>query len=399
MHICFTPIDFHTREGGGGIASYVRVMAEALLRRGHRVTVVAVGRRPETGEGGDPRRDFRVVWAPIPGVHWYLSKLLPENNPAVLPLRELEWSVAVYRALLKISREDPIDVVEGVEGGNSWVHWGKKWPLVVRLHGERYVFAKYSGRPLHSGIRLLRRLELSYLRKADRVTSPSRFQANEMAGAMKWPADRIEVIPNPVSPWFLARAEKAGDKRASEEAVVLYTGRIEFSKGTIPLLESVPAVAKAVPRVRFVIAGGRHPSIDDRTLERLLAENGRGRHVEILGHVPWKSLVDWYRAASLFVMPSYMETFGISCLEAMAFGLPVVASNTSALPEVVEDGVTGLLVPPGDPDALARAVIRLLGDPDLRRRLGEAGRKRVMERFGVERIVTSMLAVYRSVAE
>jgi glycosyltransferase involved in cell wall biosynthesis len=96
----------------------------------------------------------------------------------------------------------------------------------------------------------------------------------------------------------------------------------------------------------------------------------------------------------VFVMPSYYETFGISCLEAMAFGLPVVATRAGGLPEVVEDGVTGLLVPPGDTHALAEAIGRLLRDPDLRRRLGEAGRERVLARFTAEHVVKEMIPVY-----
>jgi glycosyltransferase involved in cell wall biosynthesis len=96
-------------------------------------------------------------------------------------------------------------------------------------------------------------------------------------------------------------------------------------------------------------------------------------------------------------MPSFYETFGISVIEAMAFGLPVVATRAGGLPEVVEDGVTGILVPPGDSEALAEAQLRLLLDPDLRRRMGQAGRERVQSEFTVDRIVSQMLDVYHSV--
>ena len=95
--------------------------------------------------------------------------------------------------------------------------------------------------------------------------------------------------------------------------------------------------------------------------------------------------MDYYQRAALLVMPSFYESFGIACLEAMAFGLPVVATRVGGLPEVIEDGVTGLLVPPGDADALAQAMIRLLSDADLRRRMGQAGRERVLKEFTTER--------------
>jgi glycosyltransferase involved in cell wall biosynthesis len=117
----------------------------------------------------------------------------------------------------------------------------------------------------------------------------------------------------------------------------------------------------------------------------------------MVGHVPWQNLADLYRRASVFVMPSYYETFGISVIEAMAFGLPVVATKAGGLPEVVEDGVTGILVPPGDSEALGDALLRLLLDPVLRARMGQAGRERVRSEFTVDRIVAQTLDVYQSV--
>ena len=96
-------------------------------------------------------------------------------------------------------------------------------------------------------------------------------------------------------------------------------------------------------------------------------------------------------------MPSYYEAFGISVIEAMAFGLPVVATTAGGLPEVVDDGVTGILVPPGDSQALSDALMRLLRDPDLRRRMGRAGQERVRSEFTVDQIVPKTLAVYESV--
>jgi len=117
----------------------------------------------------------------------------------------------------------------------------------------------------------------------------------------------------------------------------------------------------------------------------------------MLGHVPWSELIKWYRKASIFVMPSYYETFGISAMEAMAFGLPVVATRAGGLSEVVEDGVTGFLVPPGDSQAVAEAIIRLLRDQNLRRRMGEAGRKRVLDEFTVDRVLVQTLNVYDAI--
>jgi glycosyltransferase involved in cell wall biosynthesis len=170
-----------------------------------------------------------------------------------------------------------------------------------------------------------------------------------------------------------------------------------LNKGTLDLLRSVDRVASRFPDVEYVIAGARHNSINDQTLARMLGTNGKRDKVRLLGHVAWKELGEWYRRASVFVMASHYETFGISVIEAMAFGLPVIATNVGGLPEVVEDGVTGILVPPRDVEALSEAVLRLLSDQDLRDRLGRAGRERVLNRFQPEQIVEQTLDVYARV--
>jgi len=179
---------------------------------------------------------------------------------------------------------------------------------------------------------------------------------------------------------------------------VLYTGRVAYVKGTLVLLDAVPMITRQCPQTRFVVAGARHTSIDDLTLNRLLQVGEVARHVDMLGHVSWRELTECYRKASIFVLPSYYETGGLSAIEAMAFGLPVVASRTGGLPEVVEDGVTGILVPPGDSKALAEAVVLLLHDPALRRRLGQAGRQRVLDEFTLDRVLPQTLNVYQSLS-
>ena len=102
----------------------------------------------------------------------------------------------------------------------------------------------------------------------------------------------------------------------------------------------------------------------------------------------------WLERADVFVHPARWEGFGLVLLEAMLAGLPVVASEVSSVPEIVADGETGLLVPPGEPDALARAVTAVLADAARRAALGEAGRTRAHERFSVARMAERTLEVY-----
>jgi glycosyltransferase involved in cell wall biosynthesis len=123
----------------------------------------------------------------------------------------------------------------------------------------------------------------------------------------------------------------------------------------------------------------------------LAAELGIADRTHVLGRVEPR---DWLERADAFAHTSRWEGFGIVLLEAMLAGLPIVATNVSAIPEIVVDGETGILVPPGDHDGIAAGLARLLSDPSLRGRLGEAGRARAHAEFSVERMTARTVEFY-----
>ena len=166
-------------------------------------------------------------------------------------------------------------------------------------------------------------------------------------------------------------------------------GRLEPVKGLETLLEAFSALAPAHPDLRLEIAGR---GSCEPELRASAARMGLADRVDFLG---WREDVAALHARwRMFAQPSRHEGFGLAALEAMASGLPVVASATGGLPELVEDGRTGLLAPAGDATALARQLDRLLTDDRLRERLGAAGRQRAAERFGVAAMVAGIEAVY-----
>jgi glycosyltransferase involved in cell wall biosynthesis len=398
VHIGFvTPESPTDPSRGGGIAAYLRAIIPGLIGAGHRVTVIANAR--EAGVEQSCGGALKVVHVRLPSLHWYLARLPWCARTIVLPLRQIEWSSTFHRAARRVFRYDPPDVLESTDLGSLWLTSGAGTPLVIRLHGSDYIFRKHTGEALHMSSRWNHRFEQRVWRRARALTSPSAFQAAVVAHDLGWAGDRIQVIPNPIAPAMLAEALRrpatAGDDTAAP--VILYTGRLAPVKGTLPLLDAVGEVRKTLRDARFVLAGPwQMPDKPERW--GLQPANAESQGLLWLGHVPWQKLADWYRAAAVFVMPSYYETFGIACLEAMAFGLPIVATTAGGLPEVVEDGVTGLLVPPGDAHALAAAILRLLHDADLRQRLGQAGRARVLREFTVDCVVERTVAVYRDVA-
>ena len=126
-----------------------------------------------------------------------------------------------------------------------------------------------------------------------------------------------------------------------------------------------------------------------------MLEYGLESHVKILGHVPWEQFLALYRRTTICVMPSYYETFGVAALEPMALGIPVVVTDGGALPEIVEDNVTGLVVPVGNAEFLARAIIRLLEDANLRRRLSTVAIKQSRAKYSVELVLEQTLQLYK----
>ncbi|HET7686933.1 MAG TPA: glycosyltransferase [Candidatus Limnocylindria bacterium] len=167
--------------------------------------------------------------------------------------------------------------------------------------------------------------------------------------------------------------------------------RLEPEKGQRHLVAAMPAVVEAVPNAWLAIVGegsqaaalhGQVAALPPVARERVIL-TGRREDVAALT-----------ADLSVAVLPSLREAQGISILEAMARAIPVVASRVGGIPEVITDGLDGLLVPPGDPASLADALIRLAGSPDLRARLGSAGRRTVVERFSIDAMVRVVQGLY-----
>ena len=164
-------------------------------------------------------------------------------------------------------------------------------------------------------------------------------------------------------------------------------------KGQRHLIEAAKAVLPHVPDARFIIAGEGELR---PALERQIKEEHLEKHVLLAGFRP--DVLSLHRAFDIFVMSSITEGLGTSLLDAMAAGKPIVATRAGGIPEVVADGETGILVAPRDHQAMAEAIVRLLKDEGLRRRMGDAGRARAQSLFSAERMVQNTLHLYQRVA-
>jgi glycosyltransferase involved in cell wall biosynthesis len=171
-------------------------------------------------------------------------------------------------------------------------------------------------------------------------------------------------------------------------------GRLAPQKGQRHLIEAMPLLLERIPTAHAVIAGGGDL---EPFLRELAEELEVDERVHVLG--PRQDVPALMHALDVFAMPSIWEGFGLVLLEAMAAGKPIVASRTATIPEVVLDNETGLLVPAGDPPALAQALARLAEDRELARRLGEAGRERLQKHFSIEKMVGDTETLYRELLD
>ncbi|MBK9713253.1 MAG: glycosyltransferase [Kouleothrix sp.] len=394
MHICFVSLDYPSQTGGGGVGSQVQTLAQSLARAGHRVTVIAfseTGLPQHTQDGG-----VNIYRVPKRNLHWYLSKVSGIGKHLALPVRELEYGWSAYDLVRRLHRSEQIDIIEGTETGAFWLAaCFHKVPLVIRLHGEVYTFQKYTpGISLSPAILMSRMIQRFALRKSRLLISPSYAHAREISGELGAKRPPIEVIPNTIVLPEIDEDPKSIESVYLSRQYVLYIGRIERLKGITVLLEAASSVINIFPDIHFVLAGGKHPSLPTAELSEQVRQLDLAENVHFLGHVPHEQLPSWYQHAMIAVLPSYYETFGLAALEPMAFGVPVVTTAAGGLPEVVEHGISGILVPPGDAQALAEAIVDLVRYPDTRARLGQAARERARASFDIEQHIQRNIDTY-----
>ena len=209
------------------------------------------------------------------------------------------------------------------------------------------------------------------------------------------PADRVVTVHEGIDVEHVAAAAPVNVHETfwlpHHAPVVGNVAALVAHKGQRYLIEAAHLVVKQIPDARFVILGEGELR---EHLEHLVREHGLEKHVLLPGFRT--DVLGCIKAFDLFVMSSVTEGLGTSLLDAMACERPIVATRAGGIPEIVEDGVTGLLVPPRDHTALAEAIVRALRDEALRRRMAAAGLARVRERFTVERMVCETAAVYET---
>lgn len=261
--------------------------------------------------------------------------------------------------------------------------------LVARLRGAHVVLHAHGGR-IRTWVRdpLRRAAVRAAMVPVSTVVAVSEGERVVLEHVL--PPGRVRLIRNGVD---TARFTPSGSTRTDgDRPVVLYVGLLTPRKGLIDLLQASEGLIERGIDHELRIVGGTPDEGEHAERE---VRNAAGPEVRFLGTQPHERMIEQYRAADVFCLPSWWEAMPLSILEAMAAGLPVVVTAVGEIPHVVDDGHSGFLVPPRDPDALSDALEAVLRDGARRRAMGQEGRRIVEERFALDRMLDELDVVFR----
>lgn len=379
MNICMiinSPrVGFKT--GGGQV--FLLGIANALKRRGHHIYIVLAGSID----------DFKAIPQPEPGIKIFPFKKIPR-------IEILNGFIfALY--ILHLHKRYRFHVVQcGSVNGFFFALLSTvfrfKLPLfsAVCTPHVSFIPAYYSLKTkiLVHLFSLVPAMIVGHL--SDTVLVTSEYSAEDVVKGYHIPREKIKVFSVPVDRTFFHPRTK--EKRGE---IILFTcGRLEMQKGFDILLNAMDMLNRKgkLERVQLFIAGSG-PLYD--TLSDLIKKLNLAKHVKLLGHIPREELAKRYALSDIFVLPTRFESFGIVLLEAMASGLPIIATNTTAVPELVRNGVNGILVPPEDPIELSRAISDLIDDDEKRVMMSKNSLRLSRSIYYTwDRIVTDLERVY-----
>lgn len=383
------------RDANDPIAPWLVELLHRLRARGHDIEVLASSYRGmrDHDHAGIPVHRFRYFparWERLTHEETAPDRMRRSPLYAIMPAFFI--AAGMWRAR-RLARSKHYDIIH--------VHW--PMPMVLpgwaarRVRGTPMVTTFYGIelRWVQTRLPFLRWLVRRAARTSAQAVAISSYTARELR--------KFADVPVEVIPYTAELAPPAADdaRARNAERLILFVGRLIERKGVAHLVRALGRVRNALP-ARLVVIGDGPERAD---LERVAATAGVSAHVEFRGRVTDEALHAAYAAADVFVLPSVLdarqdtEGLGVVLLEAMNYSVPVIASEIGGITDIVQHERTGLLVPPADEEALASALLRVLGDDALAGRLGDEGRRLLREKFSWDRIVDRWDAVYRRATE
>ena len=381
---------------------FLHHLSRQLVAAGWRVLVLAPnfpGGRPVQMLDGVEIRRFNY-FLPKRQALCYRSGMLPNLKQSVLLWCQVPFYLAsLFGSVLQTVREESIDIINAhwvVPQGivTRLVQSFLPVPVVLTVHGgDIFAFQGLVGR-------LLKRMAL---RGADACTANSAFTRSQLLQLC--PSAEVSIVPMGVDVTDFEPKQRdvlLRQKLGVGAEMILFVGRLVEKKGVHNLLAAMQKVLKKSPQATLVLVGD---GTQRHELERMAERLEIAGSVRFLGKLPHEHLPEYYAAADLFVGPSVVdrsgdtEGLGVVFIEAASAGLAIVGTSVGGISDVLIPEVTGIAVEPDQPEALANAIERLLGDEPLRRRLGEAARQHALRQFSWSQVAGRFSNIFRKVLE
>ncbi|MBZ5495962.1 MAG: glycosyltransferase family 4 protein [Acidobacteriia bacterium] len=383
MKICFLSQEYPPESHFGGIGTYTYNVAVEIARLGHTVHVVTSTRaRPRTYDE-----------------HGVFVHRIRQRNLRPQELSRLFYSFQVAGKVAEI--QCPFDIVQSSEfGAEGYVlSLRRRFHLVTRLATPFYLTEKLNGKSVSGSRLLFDMFERVQTLRSDGIVASTRAIARTVAEKWRIDLSKIQIIPNSVDVGRIRQlgAGKDVPEILKDREFVLYFGRLEERKGVHVLARAVPAVLGEFPEICAAFIGS-DAGYQGGSMRAYIREQAGGYQERLLffDNLPQENLFPIVRCAKLVVLPSLWEAFGFVCVEAMALGRPVIATAGSGFEEIIVDGVSGLLVEPGNVESLSSGIIKLLRDRAWREKIATKAEARASD-FEVSRVLPGLINYYEQV--
>lgn len=359
-----------------GMGQYAYNLSKKLVELGNDVTVITRGSWKKVKiENFDGIKVYRVRFIPLPPAHvnihgYFLNKFFSKtfdetsfdiihyHSPLVPPIKTKLSSVTTFHSCWKTE-------------GKMYDKITDIYSLYVRMFNKFFV-----------------QNEINSIKNTDKITTVSRKVAEDLSDFYGVDISEITVVGNGVNTNFFTPS-----KNSCEKSNILYTGRLVYGKGLIDLVKSAEYVCKEYPDALFILAGA---GTLRSALEKMVRDLRLEHNFSFIGFIGQEEILKQYQSSTIYMLPSYSEGLPTSVLEAMSCGIPVVATDIPGTSEVMVNGETGLLVPPKEPKKLADAILVLLGDEKLRKKISINSRDYILNNHNLEKIANNMKTVYES---
>lgn len=376
---------------------HYRALAQGLAARGNEVTVLFTdrfGARPQKPD--HPGISFVPITFNLPKIlHARIIGRILNSLGLTEQIRFRNDSKLISQTLSRLSKKVPFDIIESPNNGASlhkYLDRANKHKCIIRIATTDKEHSSINLTPSSPYLTQLFREEGNTFRNCPNLVTHTNAHRDLICREYRLPKEKFSIIPLSVR---IPNEDEIVPTVNKQRPAILFVGRFEKRKGIDVLLDAIPKVFKQNKKIDFRLVGP-----DDRKAYQKAFEKKHPEllpQVRFLGEKKGLALESEYRNCDIFIAPSRYESFGLIYAEAMSFAKPSIGTRAGGIPEVIEDGKSGILCENENVDSFAKAILDLLDNPSLAHELGQAGRRRALELFDMRNLIRKTEDYYSSI--